>query len=207
MSHDWLCAAFSCPSFMQAYLASHTALRKLLQYSREGHSPDGAIVAVQNEMVRSGQAHRCLFVTPAIFVQKGDSETCTTGRGWKESLQEYYGQAKKKKTSSASRKVRQRNENWKGKISKRAVQNLRRQSGKTGGCQHAGGGSSAKVVSQKVKAMQRYVAKWNQWPSKRFCATKWQVSTGLWNRAKAEHEGNEPRAASKKASSSTECFT
>lgn len=186
----------------QAYLASHTALRKLQQYSREGRSPDGAIVAVQNEMARSGQARRCLFVTPAIFVQKGDSETCATGRGWKESLQDYYGKAKKKTASksksSATRKVRQKNENWKGKVSKRAVQHVRSESGKTGGSKRAGGGSSVNDVAKKISAMQRYFAKWKQWPTKRYSATKWQVSTGLWNRAKAEQDGQEAKNSWKK---------
>ena len=72
-------------------------------------------------------------------------------------------------------------------IRKNALQKQRQHEGIKGGKCHAGTGSSRSCIQRKVKQMEKNYLFHHHWPTKRFAAMKWSVSSELWARCKREY--------------------
>ncbi len=72
-------------------------------------------------------------------------------------------------------------------ISKKALQNMRSQTGEKGGQVNAGSGSSRKQIDRKVKAITKHTEAYGKWPSKSVSLARWSVSSKLWARARRQH--------------------
>lgn len=71
-------------------------------------------------------------------------------------------------------------------VNQRALKHQRADFGTKGGKAKTGNGSSAKDVPKKLVSMRRFYQQHGKWPTKKFAAAKWKVSTILWNRGKRE---------------------
>ena len=72
-------------------------------------------------------------------------------------------------------------------IRKNALQKQRQHEGIKGGKCHAGNGSSRSCIQRKMKQMEQFYFFHHHWPTKRFAAMKWSVSSELWARCKREY--------------------
>lgn len=72
-------------------------------------------------------------------------------------------------------------------INKKKLKEVRAVAGRSGGAKRCGNGSDEKTIKNKVAAMQKYLKKHSRWPTKRFAARTWSVSTSLWRRSRDEH--------------------
>ena len=165
-----------------AYAISKKGAAEMLHVLQDGRTPDAALMSLQGRCLRRSR-RGCFHFSPSLVRQHrptdADPSTTCTFQSWSKGMKGW----QQKGPMGVCDGARQRG---KRKITRAALSRVKKQSGKTGGKEKAGNGSSAEQIRDKSRKINSFYRRTGRWPSKNEAHKRWQISNRLWTRLKAE---------------------